>query len=315
MLQYQQPQQQQQQQQQQQLLQQEQHQQLQQQQQHQQLLQQQLPQQRRQTYKEYLQQHQQQKQQLQQQQPLRIFRVHYIRLNSKDGVPSINQQVNGYPNGSPNGAKMKTIAPNIRRRRRCDKHHLELYCNETTTPPTSVPGSSSSSNQLKPGGLRIRECITAPSTAASSPVDEHMYIPAPPITPPPAFLTEGYKRSSTSVSTSALPSATSSQETQTHGQSHTHNHGRSQNQSQNLNLNQNLNQSHLQSLKPNLMRQQKPFPVVAKPLGPQKPRTTATIAVTLNSGSNKPRATVKRSLGEHPLPLPKKHSQKIGKVY
>ncbi|XP_052846933.1 phosphatase and actin regulator 4-like isoform X11 [Drosophila gunungcola] len=298
MLQYQQPQQQQQQQQQQ-ILQQEQHQQLQQQQQHhQQLLQQQLPQQRRQTYKEYLQQHQQQKQQQlqqqqqQQQQPLRIFRVHYIRLNSKDGVPSINQQVNGYPNGSPNGAKMKTIAPNIRRRRRCDKHHLELYCNETTTPPTTnVPSCSSSGNQLKPGGLRIRECITAPSTAASSPVDEHMCIPAPPITPPPAFLTEGYRRSSTSVSTSALPtSATSSQETQTQTQTQTHNHGHSQlrNQSQN----------HLQpSLKPNLMRQQKPFPVVvAKPLGPQKPRTTATIAVTLNSGSNKPRATVKRSL-------------------
>ncbi|KAI8039348.1 hypothetical protein M5D96_008071, partial [Drosophila gunungcola] len=164
--------------------------------------------------------------------------------------------VNGYPNGSPNGAKMKTIAPNIRRRRRCDKHHLELYCNETTTPPTTnVPSCSSSGNQLKPGGLRIRECITAPSTAASSPVDEHI-----------------------------------SQETQTQTQTQTHNHGHSQlrNQSQN----------HLQpSLKPNLMRQQKPFPVVvAKPLGPQKPRTTATIAVTLNSGSNKPRATVKRSL-------------------
>ncbi|KMY97406.1 phosphatase and actin regulator 4 isoform X11 [Drosophila simulans] len=289
MLQYQQPQQQQQQQQQ--LLQQEQHQQLQQQ-QHQQLLQQQLPQQRRQTYKEYLQQHQQQKQQqqLQQQQqnnqPLRIFRVHYIRLNSKDGVPSLNQQVNGYPNGSPNGSKMKTIAPNIRRRRRCDKHHLELYCNETTTPPTNVPtntsgnSSGSSSNQLKPGGLRIRECITAPSTAASSPVDEHMCIPAPPITPPPAFLTEGYKRSSTSVSTSALPSATSSQETQTQSSTQTRTH----------------NQNHMQCMKPNLIRQQKPFPVVAKPLGPQKPRTTATIAVTLNSGSNKPRATVKRSL-------------------
>ncbi|EDW93290.2 phosphatase and actin regulator 4 isoform X11 [Drosophila yakuba] len=304
MLQYQQQQPQQQQQQQQQLLQQEQHQQLQQQQhqqQHQQLLQQQLPQQRRQTYKEYLQQHQQQKQQLQQQQQnnqqLRIFRVHYIRLNSKDGVPSLNQQVNGYPNGSPNGSKMKTIAPNIRRRRRCDKHHLELYCNETTTPPTSVPtntsgssgttstGISTSSNQLKPGGLRIRECITAPSTAASSPVDEHMCIPAPPITPPPAFLTEGYKRSSTSVSTSALPSATSSsRETQTQTQTQT--------QSQNPTHNQN----HMQCLKPNLIRQQKPFPVVAKPLGPQKPRTTATIAVTLNSGSNKPRATVKRSL-------------------
>ncbi|XP_032575330.1 phosphatase and actin regulator 4 isoform X10 [Drosophila sechellia] len=295
MLQYQQPQQQQQQQQQ--LLQQEQHQQLQQQQQqHQQLLQQQLPQQRRQTYKEYLQQHQQQKQQqqLQQQQqnnqPVRIFRVHYIRLNSKDGVPSLNQQVNGYPNGSPNGSKMKTIAPNIRRRRRCDKHHLELYCNETTTPPTNVPtntsgnSSGSSSNQLKPGGLRIRECITAPSTAASSPVDEHMCIPAPPITPPPAFLTEGYKRSSTSVSTSALPSATSSQETQT------------QSQSQSSTQTRTHNQNHMQCMKPNLIRQQKPFPVVAKPLGPQKPRTTATIAVTLNSGSNKPRATVKRSL-------------------
>eukprot|EP00099_Drosophila_melanogaster_P027191 NP_728898.1 uncharacterized protein Dmel_CG32264, isoform B [Drosophila melanogaster] len=293
MLQYQQPQQQQQQQQ---LLQQEQQQQLQQQQQqHQHLLQQQLPQQRRQTYKEYLQQHQQQKQQqqLQQQQqnnqPLRIFRVHYIRLNSKDGVPSLNQQVNGYPNGSPNGSKMKTIAPNIRRRRRCDKHHLELYCNETTTPPTNVPtntsgGSGSSSNQLKPGGLRIRECITAPSTAASSPVDEHMCIPAPPITPPPAFLTEGYKRSSTSVSTSALPSATSSQETQT------------QSQTQSSTQTRTHNQNHMQCMKPNLIRQQKPFPVVAKPLGPQKPRTTATIAVTLNSGSNKPRATVKRSL-------------------
>ncbi|XP_017098256.1 phosphatase and actin regulator 4 isoform X9 [Drosophila bipectinata] len=263
MLQYQPPQQQQQHQQQQQ--------QLQLQQQHQQLLQQQLPQQRKQTYKEYLQQHQQQKQQ-QNKQPVRIFRVHYIRLNSKDGVPSINQPSG--PSGSQNGAKMKTIAPNIRRRRRCDKHHLELYCNEATShSPSPSNGPGTSGNQLKPGGLRLRECITAPSTAASSPVDEQMCIPAPPITPPPAFLTEGYKRSSTSVSTSALPSATN-QETQTPKQNHNHNQ--------------------------TLMRQQKPFPVVAnKPLGssqPAKPRTTATIAVTLNSGSSKPRATVKRSL-------------------
>jgi len=65
----------------------------------------------------------------------------------------------------------------------------------------------------------------------------------------------------------------------------------------------------MQSLKPNMIRHQKPFPVVAKPLGPQKPRTTATIAVTLNSGSNKPRATVKRSLGE-----PSKHWEKIRKL-
>ncbi|XP_041633198.1 phosphatase and actin regulator 4 isoform X8 [Drosophila kikkawai] len=280
------------------------------QQQHQQLLQQQLPQQRRQTYKEYLQQKQQQQQN---KQPLRIFRVHYIRLNSKDGVPSINQQTNGTQNANQNGTKMKTIAPNIRRRRRCDKHHLELYCNETTTPPgatSNAPSCSnssnnissscnSSSNQLKPGGLRLRECITAPSTAASSPVDEQMSIPAPPITPPPAFLTEGYKRSSTSVSTSALPSATN-QETQTQTlmgghhhhqqQQHQHQHLHSLKPSQNANQNQSQNQN------PTLMRQQKPFPVVAKPLGLQKPRTTATIAVTLNSGSSKPRATVKRSL-------------------
>ncbi|BFF98520.1 phosphatase and actin regulator 4-like [Drosophila madeirensis] len=329
----------QQQQQEQQILQQEQQQQ-QQQQSLQQLRQQQLPQQRRQTYKEYLQQHQQQKQQQQQgsKQPVRIFRVHYIRLNSKDGVPSINRQAAAASAGSgnsnsgggnaTNGSKMKTIAPNIRRRRRCDKHHLELYCNETTTPPTPMPSSSHSCNtsgggntntssnsssnachQLKPvaGGLRLRECITAPSTAASSPVDEHMCIPAPPITPPPAFLTEGYKRSSTSVSTSALHSATSSSGSGNSHETKQQTPQRTPSQAQIQLQRQSLLATTTTTMP---MRQQKPFPIVGKlsaGIGGGgggnasggsgiKPRTTATIAVTLNSGSNKPRATVKRSL-------------------
>lgn len=57
--------------------------------------------------------------------------------------------------------KMKTIAPNIHRRRRCDKHHLEL-CRE----------------QQKDMAWEA--------------------IPAPPITPPPAFLPIGFKRTSAS---------------------------------------------------------------------------------------------------------------------
>lgn len=243
---------------------------------------------RKQTYKEYLQQHQQQKQQqqlLQQQQqqeqqqskqPVRIFRVHYIRLNSKDGSPRTSATASAAAlanasgsSSSSHGCKMKTIAPNIRRRRRCDKHHLELYaCNES-----GASGSSSSNNNnvaggsnnltLKPSGLRFRESITAPSTAASSPVDEQLCIPAPPITPPPAFLTEGYKRASTSVSTSALPSATQEQQQQQH------------------------QQQRQQLLRP------KPLPLAPPKL---KPKTTATIAVTINS--SRPRGTVKRSLGK-----------------
>ncbi|XP_034481613.1 phosphatase and actin regulator 4 isoform X9 [Drosophila innubila] len=221
---------------------------------------------RKQTYKEYLQQHQQQKQQQQQQQqlqqqskqPVRIFRVHYIRLNSKDGSSTSTRTAASAALGnssSAHGAKMKTIAPNIRRRRRCDKHHLELYCNESSH--SNHSGASGGSATLKPGGLRLRESITAPSTAASSPVDEQLCIPAPPITPPPAFLTEGYKRASTSVSTSALPSATQEQPTPP----------------------------------PPLARSQKPLSLAAPKL---KPKTTATIAVTINS--SKPRGTVKRSL-------------------
>ncbi|KAL7732866.1 hypothetical protein ACLKA6_005993 [Drosophila palustris] len=227
---------------------------------------------RKQTYKEYLQQHQQQKQQQQQQQqqqskqPVRIFRVHYIRLNSKDGNSNSSRAAAsaalGNASSAHGGAKMKTIAPNIRRRRRCDKHHLELYCNESSHSSSnhsaaSSGGGGNSTATLKPGGLRLRESITAPSTAASSPVDEQLCIPAPPITPPPAFLTEGYKRASTSVSTSALPSAT----------------------------------QELPLPPPPLARSQKPLTLAAPKL---KPKTTATIAVTINS--SKPRGTVKRSL-------------------
>ncbi|XP_068142842.1 phosphatase and actin regulator 4 isoform X9 [Drosophila tropicalis] len=299
------------------------------------LLQQQQP--RKQTYKEYLQQQQQQKLQQQQQQqlqqhlqhqPVRIFRVHYLRLNSKDGVPSINRTSAAAASAaaassspaSTNGSKMKTIAPNIRRRRRCDKHHLELYCNEShgshthshsqsggatpstssaaiaiggtnsSTTTTAAAASNATTNTLKPiaGGLRLRECITAPSTAASSPVDEQMCIPAPPITPPPAFLTEGYKRSSTSVSTSALPSASNQEQQQQQRQHHHHllpattaatGGGGGANNTISATL-----------------RQPKPFPLISSKTPANKPRTTATIAVTLNSGSNKPRATVKRSL-------------------
>lgn len=230
--------------------------------------QQQQQQPRKQTYKEYLQQHQQQKQQQQQQskQPVRIFRVHYIRLNSKDGSSIRNSATASAAAGSSSssscsssgthGVKMKTIAPNIRRRRRCDKHHLELYCNESAASGSGSNNAGGSNNlTLKPSGLRFRESITAPSTAASSPVDEQLCIPAPPITPPPAFLTEGYKRASTSVSTSALPSATQEQQQQ-------------------------------------LLR---PKPLALAP--PKlKPKTTATIAVTINSSRS--RGTVKRSLGK-----------------
>ncbi|XP_034108735.1 phosphatase and actin regulator 4 isoform X10 [Drosophila albomicans] len=246
---------------------------------------QQQPQPRKQTYKEYLQQHQQQKQKQQQQQqllqqqqqqqqskqPVRIFRVHYIRLNSKDGSSSSSRTAAAAAlanASSAHGPKMKTIAPNIRRRRRCDKHHLELYCNESSHHNHSaVVAAGSGSTTLKPGGLRLRESITAPSTAASSPVDEQLCIPAPPITPPPAFLTEGYKRASTSVSTSALPSATTQEQSPSQSQ---HSLARSQK---------------------TLTLSATPLPL---PLPKLKPKTTATIAVTINS--SKPRGTVKRSL-------------------
>lgn len=55
-------------------------------------------------------------------------------------------------------ANIKTLTPSIRRRRRCEKHHLELYRDQQNVAP----------------------CWDA--------------IPAPPITPPAAFLPPGFKR-------------------------------------------------------------------------------------------------------------------------
>ncbi|XP_037934334.1 phosphatase and actin regulator 1 isoform X2 [Teleopsis dalmanni] len=132
---------------------------------------------------ENFQQQQQQQHQLQQQQLQRkipILRVHYIRINSKDG------------SSAGNVAKMKTIAPNIRRRRRCDKHHLELYRDAPDV--TSVTTASTSSHASVP--LTVKS-VSATTSAATSPIHD-IGIPAPPITPPPAFLSAGYKRGSTS---------------------------------------------------------------------------------------------------------------------
>lgn len=55
-------------------------------------------------------------------------------------------------------ASVKTLTPSIRRRRRCEKHHLELYREQNNVVP----------------------CWDS--------------MPAPPITPPAAFLPAGFKR-------------------------------------------------------------------------------------------------------------------------
>lgn len=55
-------------------------------------------------------------------------------------------------------ASVKTLTPSIRRRRRCEKHHLELYRDQNNVVP----------------------CWDS--------------MPAPPITPPAAFLPTGFKR-------------------------------------------------------------------------------------------------------------------------
>lgn len=55
-------------------------------------------------------------------------------------------------------ATVKTLTPSIRRRRRCEKHHLELYREQNNVVP----------------------CWDS--------------MPAPPITPPAAFLPTGFKR-------------------------------------------------------------------------------------------------------------------------
>ncbi|XP_069967540.1 uncharacterized protein [Bactrocera oleae] len=155
------------------------------------------------------QQHQQQKK------PVRIFRVHYLRINSKDGCGGLSKSssltnlstsagassCNGI--GATNAAttKMKTIAPNIRRRRRCDKHHLELAASAAAaaTATSSTPGLTHGASISMPASV----CSSATTSTATSPIED-IALPAPPITPPPAFLSAGYKRSCAGTSNKAV---------------------------------------------------------------------------------------------------------------
>ncbi|XP_059216051.1 forkhead box protein J2-like [Stomoxys calcitrans] len=120
----------------------------------------------------------------QQKNPTAVLRVYYRRLNPKDdsesGATTPPETIS---------ANMKTLAPNIRRRRRCDRHHLELYHGTehkhgtSSSPTTEIPPKSKS--------------------ASTSPISD-FGIPAPPITPPPAFLPEGYRRSNTPSKSAAV---------------------------------------------------------------------------------------------------------------
>ncbi|XP_046808900.1 phosphatase and actin regulator 4-like isoform X2 [Lucilia cuprina] len=130
----------------------------------------------------------------QQQQQVPVLKVYYLRLNSKeDGSKAAACLFENNNNNSRNtNTTMKTLAPNIRRRRRCDRHHLELYhggdggnkaSSSTSSPTTEFPPKSKS--------------------ASTSPISD-LGIPAPPITPPPAFLSEGYRRSTTPSKSAAV---------------------------------------------------------------------------------------------------------------
>ncbi|XP_049313271.1 uncharacterized protein LOC125778630 isoform X1 [Bactrocera dorsalis] len=153
-------------------------------------------------------------QQPQQKKPVRIFRVHYLRINSKDGCGGLSKSssltnlstsagassCNGI--GAINAAtnKMKTIAPNIRRRRRCDKHHLELAATAAAaaTANSATPGLAHGASISMPASV----CSSATASTATSPIED-IALPAPPITPPPAFLSAGYKRSCAGASSKA----------------------------------------------------------------------------------------------------------------
>lgn len=137
------------------------------------------------------QQHQQQQQPQNPQQEVPVLKVYYLRLNSKDdGSKAAACLFNNSDNTNSNTNKMKTLAPNIRRRRRCDRHHMELYHAGDHKASTS---SSSPTTEFPPKSK-------SPST---SPISD-MGIPAPPITPPPAFLSEGYRRSTTPCKSAAV---------------------------------------------------------------------------------------------------------------
>ncbi|XP_053957018.1 uncharacterized protein LOC128862434 [Anastrepha ludens] len=162
------------------------------------------------------QQHQSSQQQQQPKKPVRIFRVHYIRLNSKDGCGGLNKSISLTNLSTSSGGatcggigatnattKMKTIAPNIRRRRRCDKHHLELAA--TAAAAVTSIGSAACAHGASIS-MPASVCSSATTSTATSPIED-IALPAPPITPPPAFLSAGYKRSCT-TSPAAAPAGT-----------------------------------------------------------------------------------------------------------
>lgn len=89
-------------------------------------------------------------------------------LTAKTKQPVVKMKSSPTSNSSSGAKFLKTITPNIRRRRQCDKEKLEIYNLET----------SSSEN------------------AAANDSSFHLYdvIPTTPITPPAAFLPPGYKK-------------------------------------------------------------------------------------------------------------------------
>lgn len=90
-------------------------------------------------------------------------------LTAKTKQPVVKMKSSPTSNSSSGAKFLKTITPNIRRRRQCDKEKLEIYNLETT---------SSGNN------------------AAANDSSFHLYdvIPTTPITPPAAFLPPGYKK-------------------------------------------------------------------------------------------------------------------------
>ncbi|KAL9903107.1 uncharacterized protein ACN2A1_004133 isoform 3-T3 [Glossina fuscipes fuscipes] len=122
-------------------------------------------------------QQRQQQQQEQQQRSNTLLRVYHLHLNAENENPPFARTNN-------ETKIMKTLAPNIRRRRRCERHHLELYHGTVGNDKVSSPTT---------------ELIPKSKSASTSPINELLSgIPAPPITPPPAFLPIGYKRSTQS---------------------------------------------------------------------------------------------------------------------
>ncbi|XP_037813152.1 uncharacterized protein LOC119604548 isoform X1 [Lucilia sericata] len=137
-------------------------------------------------------------QQQQQQQQVPVLKVYYLRLNSKEDGSKAAACLFDNNNSSSNSSRntnttMKTLAPNIRRRRRCDRHHLELYHGGEGGHKASSSSTSSPTTEFPPKS----------KSASTSPISD-LGIPAPPITPPPAFLSEGYRRSTTPSKSAAV---------------------------------------------------------------------------------------------------------------